>query len=138
MSIIPGIDDRRAGPHGHEQRVRRVAEALPRLAFERGDVLVDLVVEAGRHLAAVGDIRATGVRRDREPGGNRDPERRHLREADALAPEKLPAASGVLVEVVDVAGLHATIIAHAARPHLGEVSSPPVTIPHLSRMMRSG
>ena len=62
---------------------------------------VDLRVEpldlaAGRH------VRAAGVGRDREAGGNGDAELRHLGEADPLAAEELATTLGGLVEVVDV------------------------------------
>ena len=77
-------------------------------------MLGDFFVETARHLPAPGEVCPTGVGRDREPGRNGDSQRGHLREADAFAAEKLPAASGLLLEVVDVARtLHGRIKAHA-------------------------
>ena len=72
-----------------------------------------------------GHVGAARVRRDREPGRDRDPELGHLRKADALAAEELAPAPGVLVEVEDVAHLReestlvrcpATSLPAAARP----------------------
>ena len=76
-------------------------------------MLPDLVVEPVGYLLAARHVGAARVRRDREPGRNGNAERRHLREADALAAEELAAAGGLLVEVVDVT--HAVILAQAAR-----------------------
>ena len=98
----PGHRDRRSRADRDEERVAGVAEALPRLLLEPRDLLVDLGPERLGHVARVHRL-AARVGRDREAGRNRDPERRHLRKADALAAEQLPPARGLLVECVDQA-----------------------------------
>ena len=102
MSIIPGIET--AAPERTETSSgsSRVAEALAGPLLEPRDVLGDLVLEP-LDLAAARHVGAAGVGRDREAGGDGDPELRHLREPDPLAAEQLAAAVGGLVEVVDVA-----------------------------------
>ncbi len=100
----PRHRDGGARADGDEQRIVRIAEALRRLALERGDVLRNLGVEPVRQLAAAGHVRAARVGRDREARRDGNAERGHLGEPDSLAAEQLaPAAAGVLVEVVDVA-----------------------------------
>ena len=101
----PGHRDRRAGADGDEQWALRVSEAAVCALLERRDALLDLAIEALGHPAVRSHVRAAGVRRDREPGRNRDPELGHLRKADALATEELAPAPGILVEVEDVAHL---------------------------------
>ena len=98
------------GPHRDEQRVKGVAEPLPRLLLERRDVLADLVVEALGHVLATRHVGAARIGRDCEPGRHRHPERRHLGQADPLAAEEFPTARGLFVVVVDVA--HVAILAH--------------------------
>ena len=93
MSIIPGIETAGARAHGDEQRVLRVAEALARRLLEAAKVLVDLVLEPVGKLAAGPHVLAAGLRRDREAGRDRDPDRGHLREAGSLAAEQLAAGS---------------------------------------------
>ncbi len=99
----PRHRDRGARAYGDEQRVAVVAEALPGLLLESRDVLRDLLVEPVGQ-AALAHVRPAGVGRDREPGGNRHAELRHLRQADPLAAEQLAAAFRGLVECVDVPG----------------------------------
>ena len=101
----PRHRDRGAGADGDEQRVRVVAEALARALLERGDVLVDLLVEPGGNLSAFGEVGAAGLGGDREPVRDGHAERRHLGEADPLPPEELTAAARVFGEVEDVAHL---------------------------------
>ena len=91
----PGHRDRGARPHRHQQRIGRVAEALPRPFLERGDVGAHLVVEPFGHLLAGGDVGAAGIGRDRETGGNRNAQGRHLGQADALPAEELAAPGGL-------------------------------------------
>ena len=98
----PGHRDRRSRADRDEQRLGRVAEALARVLLEPLDVLADLLVEPGGDSLARSHVGAAGIRGDREPGGDGDAERGHLREPDALAAEQL-AAPGALVEVEDVA-----------------------------------
>ena len=99
----PGHRDRRARAHGDEERVVRIAEALAGLLLERGQVALDLGLEAVRELAAALRVRAAGVGRDREAGRNGHAELGHLREPDALAAEQVATSLGGLVEVVDEA-----------------------------------
>ena len=99
----PRHRDRRARAHGDEERVVRVAEALAGLLLERGQVAVDLGLEAVRQLAAALRVRAAGVGRDREAGRNGHAELGHLREPDAFASEQVATSLGGLVEVVDEA-----------------------------------
>ncbi len=68
-----------------------------------------LVVEPVGHLLAGGDVGAAGIRRDREAGGNRNAQGRHLGQADALSAQELTAPGGLLVEVEDIA--HGVILA---------------------------
>ena len=103
VSIIPGMEiaapertDTSSGPLG-------VAEAEPAALLEAADVIVDLLVEAGRDVVR-GHVGAARVGRDREARGDGDPELRHLGEADALAAEELATAVGRLLEAVDVPG----------------------------------
>ena len=49
MSIIPGIETRRARADGHEQRVAVVAEPFARSLLQSGDVLGDLLLQAVRN-----------------------------------------------------------------------------------------
>jgi hypothetical protein len=98
----PGHRDRGARADGDEQRILRVAEPLAGRLLEAGQVLVDLLGEALREVAAR-HVGAAGIGRDREAGGDRDAELRHLREPDPLAAEQLAAALGGLVQAVDVA-----------------------------------
>jgi hypothetical protein len=98
----PRHRDGGAGAHRDEERVVRIAEALPGLLLERGQVLVDLALEPVWKRASGRHVGAAGVGRDREPGRHGHAELRHLGEADALAAEQLAPATGVFVEVVDV------------------------------------
>src|SRR5207244_8141605 len=71
-----------------------------------------------------------GVCRDREPDRNGHAEGRHLGEADAFPSEKLPAASRILVEVVDetCAG-QATIKAQGRRELVTNRRESPIVSP---------
>ncbi len=99
----PGHRDRRPGADGDEERVARVAETLAGALLERRDVLRDLLVETLGRRAAGGHVGAAGVGRHGEAGGHRDAELGHLGETDAFPPQQLPSASGLFVEVEDVA-----------------------------------
>ena len=101
VSIIPGIEI--AAPERTETSsgLDGSPKPAPVASSRRPMWLVDLVLEAGRQLAARRHVGATRVRRDREPGGDGHVEVRHLREPDALAAEQLPSAVGRLVERVD-------------------------------------
>ena len=101
----PRHRDRRAGANGDEQRVGRVAEALPRALLEGGNVRAHLVVESVGDLLAAGHVGATGIGGDREAGGYGNAELGHLGKTDTLASEQLAATGSLLVEVVDVAHL---------------------------------
>ena len=99
----PGHRDGGARADGDQQRVVRVAEALPRALLQPGDVLLDFGLEPVRQLLPRRAVRPAGVRRDREACRNRDTELGHLGEPDAFAAQKLAAAARVVVEGVDVA-----------------------------------
>src|SRR5439155_2523240 len=86
--------------------------ALAGPPFESLGVLSDLLVEPGGQLPAGGEVGAAGVGRDREAGGNRNAELRHLREADPFASQELTAPVAGLVVVVDVAGRHSGQSSH--------------------------
>ncbi len=101
----PGHRDRCAAANGDEQRVLLVTEPLARVILESREVLVDLAVEPLGDVSSRDHVRAAGIRRDREPGGDGNAELGHLDEADALPAEELSPTAGVLVEVVDVAHL---------------------------------
>ncbi len=115
MSIIPGIEiaapERTETSSGSDGSPKR----LPVFSSSRRHVLGDLVVEPVRQVAG-GHVGAAGVGRDREPAGNRQPERRHLGEADALAAEELAPAGRRLVEVVDEARPAHRVIVTTQRP----------------------
>ena len=100
----PGHRDGCARAHRDEERILGVAEALARLLLEGAHVLVDLLVEPVRELAARGHVTPAGVGRDREAGRNGNPELRHLGQADALAAQQAAPTLRGLVEVVDEAG----------------------------------
>ena len=102
----PRHRDGRARPDGDEQRVVVRAESLAGALLEPADVLVHLLRQPFRQLTAELHRGAAGIRRDREPRRHRHAHLGHLREADPLAPEQLPAAGRGLVEVVDVTVLH--------------------------------
>ena len=106
MSIIPGIEI--AAPERTETSSGSPAspKRFPVFCSSRANVLGDLGLEAIREVA-LGHVGAAGVGRDRETGGNREPERCHLGEADSLSAEQLPAAVGRLVE-----GIHEDADAH--------------------------
>ncbi len=74
-------------------------------------MLADLLVETLGYDLSARHVGATRVGRDREPCRNGDAERRHLGQPDALPPEELAPARGLLGVVVDVA--HAAILAQA-------------------------
>ena len=123
----PGHRDRRPGADGDEQRILRVAEPLAGLLLERGEMLLDLGLEAVGKPAAVRHVGAAGIGRDRETRRHRHSELGHLGEPDPLAAEQLAAALGGLVERVDVSdGGHAPKSSHSAtglglsRPAVGE------------------
>ena len=103
MSIIPGIEtaapertETSSGSPGSPKR-------LPVLLLERGQVALDLGLEAVRELPAALRVGAAGVGRDREAGRDGHAELGHLRQPDALAAEQVATSLGGLVEVVDVA-----------------------------------
>jgi hypothetical protein len=87
---------------GHEERVVRVGEPLPGRLLESAQVLLDLLLEPGRKPLARAHVRDARLGRDREAGGDRDRECRHLGEARTLAAEQLPAELRALTEVVYV------------------------------------
>ena len=101
-----------AGADGDEQRIRRVTEALAGALLEQREVLLDLRAELGRKRPGMREMVAACFRGDREPERDRQAERRHLGEAQALAAEQVAATLAVLVEVVDQLGAH---VAHLPR-----------------------
>ena len=105
---------RRPRPHRHEQRIVARPEPLPRPRLEPPHVLVHLRLQPLRQPTA-GQVGATRIRRDREPGRNRHPELRHLRQPDPLPAQKLTATLRWLLEVVDVAVGHRRAIYPARR-----------------------
>ena len=102
----PGHRDRRSRADGHEQRVGRVAETLPRRLLELLDVLLDLLPEAVGQPAAEIHVLAAGLGRHGEAGRDREPDRGHLGQADALAAEQLTAELAAFREVVNVRPRH--------------------------------
>ena len=128
MSIIPGIET--AAPERTETRSGSagIAEPLARRLLEPAHVRRDLALEPRRQVT-VGHVGAAGVGRDREAGRNRQPERRHLREADPLAAEQLAPTARRLVEVIDeTLRRHRRIVTSplpAAGPELGEPGERP-------------
>ena len=81
MSIIPGIEI--AAPERTETSsgLDGSPKLVPVACSSRLMCSVDLVLEAGGQLAAGGHVGAAGVGRDREAGGDRNAEVRHLRRA---------------------------------------------------------
>ena len=122
--VQPEVEDRVHHPRhrdggaradGDEERIAIVAEPLAGSLLERGDVLLDLVVETGGHLASASQIRTARLGRDREPVRNGHAELRHLGEADPLPAEELATAARVLAEVEDVAHLRGNLPALGMR-----------------------
>ncbi len=112
--VQPEVEDRVHHPRhrdggaradGDEEWIAIVAEPLAGSLLERGDVLLDLVVETGGHLASASQIRTARLGRDREPVRNGHAELGHLGEADPLPAEELATAARALAEVEDVAHL---------------------------------
>ena len=112
MSIIPGIEiaapERTETSSGSSVSPKRFPE---RSSSRATCSATSSSSPSGRSPVSI--VRAAGVRRDREPGRHRQPEQRHLGEADPLAAEELPAAAGMLVEVVDEPG-HPAMVYHAS------------------------
>ena len=89
----PGHRDRRARPNRDEQGIAGIAEALAGLLLEPDDVSIDLLVEPLRNLAAACEIRAAGICRNREAGGDGHAQPRHLRQAGPFSAQQF--ASGL-------------------------------------------
>ena len=82
-----GHGHRRAGAHGHEQRVGRIADLLAHAGLEVLAILLDGVERAfGPRVARVGVLHA-GLARDGESGRHGQPDVGHLGEVRALAAE---------------------------------------------------
>ena len=110
---MPGIESRRAGADGHEQRILQVAELLAGLLLEGGDAGLHLRLQRGRIGALVGVVIGADLGRDGEAGGHRQADAAHLGEVGALAAEQRlhgAVAVGLLAEEVDDFGA-----AHALR-----------------------
>ena len=112
----PGHRDRGSRAHRDEQRVGGVAEALACRLLERVQVLLDLWPKSVRQLLSVLHVGTAGVGRDRESGGDRHAQLRHLGQTDALAAEELAPALGWLVESEDEAPVpsHNAEVSHRA------------------------
>ncbi len=102
----PGHRDRSTGPNGDEQRVERIAEGRAGRVLETADVLLDLDLEPRWEIPTGRHVGAAGVGCDREAGGNRHVEVRHLGEPDALSAEQFAAPVDGLVERVDESRAH--------------------------------
>ena len=120
----PGHRELRPRADAHEERVRRVAEALAGPPLDLAHRLQDVVPEPVRELLAGGEVVVAGLGRDREPGRRREAGDRHLGEAGALAAEEVlhPAVAlgRALAPGVDVALLRAvrTVgLGHGGRGH---------------------
>ena len=144
VSIIPGIET--AAPERTETSSGSPVspKRLPVRASSLRDVLGDLVLEPRRQ-AALAQVRAAGVGRDREAGRHGNAELRHLGEPDALAAEQLAAAVGGLVEVVDVAGHGPADLSHrfpdgfpADRRASAAIRAPPSSRPSSSWQAAAG
>ena len=83
-----GHRDGGAGAHADEQRVRVGAELLAELLLEHLDVLLDIVHQALRQLAAAVVVGGAGVGGDGESGRNGQADRDHVGEVRALAAEE--------------------------------------------------
>ena len=90
VSIMPGIDARAPERTLTRSGALGIAEAHAELLLDARERLVDRRRELSRDLPVVRE-RAAGVGRDGETGRDRQPERGHLRESCALAPEQVPA-----------------------------------------------
>ena len=103
----PGHRGGRPRAHRHQQRVAGRAEAAAHRLLEGLEVLGDLVGQAVG-LASLGEVRAAGLRGDREPGWHRQSEVRHLGEVRPLAAEEVLLVLVAVREVVDV-GAHEAV-----------------------------
>ena len=97
-SFRPEVEDRvhhprhrelGAGADAHEERVRRVAEALAGLALDLLDRLEDVVPQPVGELLAVREVVVARFGRDRETGRDGQPGVRHLGQSGALAAEQV-------------------------------------------------
>ena len=102
MSIIPGIENRRARADRDEQWILGIAEALAGLLLESHDMVGELLFEALRKGSSRPHVLDTGLGRDDEAGRNRNPEGSHLGKAEPLPAEQLAAAVRSVRVVVDV------------------------------------
>ena len=85
----PGHRELRAGADAHEQRVRRIAEALAGPPLDLGHCLEDVVPEPVGELFARREVVVAGGGRDREARRRRQARAGHLGEAGALAAEQV-------------------------------------------------
>ena len=103
----PGHRELGAGPDAHEERIRRVPEALAGLRLDLLDRLEDVRPEALGQLLAGREVVVAGLGRDREAGRDRQTRVRHLGQAGALAAEQVAhrriAFGGAPAPGVDVA-----------------------------------
>ena len=100
----PGHRELRPGADAHEERVRRVAEALAGLALDRADRLEHVVPEAVGEPLAGREVVVAGLGRDREPGRHGQPRDRHLGQAGALPAEQV-AHRGVALRATGAPGV---------------------------------
>ena|GEM_PF-1319213 len=109
----PGHRELGPGPHGHQQRVGRVAEAPPEGVLHATQGGRDLDPQAGRHGAVPHEV-AARLGRDREPRRHRQPEPGHLGQVRALAAQQVLLVLVALGEVPHVRR-HGAPPAHAGR-----------------------
>jgi hypothetical protein len=101
---MPGMDIGRAGAHGEEQGVFRIAEARAHLLLDeiQGDAVL-LLQEQGQAVAGV-EVFAAGRCRDDEAEGHGKAQAGHLAEIGALASEQVAIVLAALGKQVHALG----------------------------------
>lgn len=84
---MPGIE-RRAAADTDQQRVFGVAELFLADLFQLREMRLDFLIQPLRPASAMLVKVFAGINRDREAGGNRQPDRGHFRQAGALATQQ--------------------------------------------------
>ena len=85
----PGHRPRRARAHAHQQRILRIPQFLAGQFLQALQIFLHFLLQLLRIFAPVLEIVIAGLRRDREPGRDRQADAGHLRQARAFAAEQV-------------------------------------------------